>query len=139
MALDGLLAISEIFQNLLNYGDKNSMHLFKHALLNAVIEPNNKTVSILDFFFQFMKTLKEATDLLIDNRLYEQSQKFRSNDQSTAPDTNKHPFGVILTRVTKILHTFTSENPELVGSKIDNLLSLNQFEYLDFLIYFTKP
>jgi len=139
LALDGLLAISEIFQNLLNYGDKNSMHLFKHALLNAVIEPNNKTVSILDFFFQFMKTLKEATDLLIDNRLYEQSQKFRSNDQSTAPDTNKHPFGVILTRVTKILHTFTSENPELVGSKIDNLLSLNQFEYLDFLIYFTKP
>ncbi len=56
------------------------MHLFKHALLNAVIEPNNKTVSILDFFFQFMKTLKEATDLLIENRLYEQSQKFRSNE-----------------------------------------------------------
>ena len=32
----------------------------------------------------------------------------------TKPE-NKHPFGVILTRVTKILHTFTSENPELVG------------------------
>ena len=46
---------------------------------------------------------------------------------------------MILTRLTKILHTFTSENPEIVGSRIDQLLSLNSFEYLDFLIYFTKP
>jgi len=48
------------------------MNLFKYTLLNAVIDPSNKNASFLEYIFVFMKTLKEATDLLIENRLYEQ-------------------------------------------------------------------
>jgi hypothetical protein len=47
------------------------MNFFKHTLLNAVVDPNNKSASILELLFQFMKTLKDATDLLIENKLHE--------------------------------------------------------------------
>jgi hypothetical protein len=95
---------------------------------------------VFDTTIELMKGFKYTTDVLIEHRLYENTEKFQTY---TGAQANKHPFSVILTRLCKIISVFTDSEvkplPEVICEHADALLSYNSFENLDILIYFTKP
>jgi len=69
--LDGILAIAEIFQNLISYGDKESTEFFKASLLKAKIENTPKEIQILEYIMEACRTLKNATDIMVEHSLHE--------------------------------------------------------------------
>jgi hypothetical protein len=76
--MDGLLAISEIIHNLIAHGDRDSIRFFKETVLKARLENNQKTCQMLEYVLELARTLKNATDILVEHSLHDVSQTFQT-------------------------------------------------------------
>ena len=93
-------------------------------------------MQILDSCMELMKFLKYTTDIMIDNKLYEKEEKFQT---FSTQKVGKHPFGLILTRLAKIMSMFSFDCDDKILAHFDELLEYNTYENLDIIIFFTKP
>ena len=85
----------------------STVEYFCETLLDMPENPQHHKCHVFSSCLELLSCLKCTTDILIENKIYEREEKFQTlANQSIA----KHPFGLILTRISKVIAVLTSKS-----------------------------
>lgn len=117
--LDSLLAIIEIFANISAFGE--GAEDFKHLLIDQ---------NALENSLILLKSIKLATDIMIEHKIYEPEEKFATYSSKTK---SRHPFSGFLSKIVKLIANLTHNT----NAAVEQTFRRNK-DYLGLVLMHTK-